>query len=67
MVYISVISLPLSLRPLFKSYGLWCTPMNFGVYLRGAQTYPRMLELAKAAEELDYYKIASKLRLAGAK
>jgi alkanesulfonate monooxygenase SsuD/methylene tetrahydromethanopterin reductase-like flavin-dependent oxidoreductase (luciferase family) len=29
--------------------------MKFGVYLRGAQTYPRMLELAKASEELDYY------------
>lgn len=29
--------------------------MKFGVYLRGAQTYPRMLELARAAEELDYF------------
>lgn len=29
--------------------------MKFGVYVRGAQTYPKMLELTKAAEKLDYY------------
>ncbi len=29
--------------------------MKFGVYLRGAETYERMLELARAAEELDYF------------
>ena len=29
--------------------------MRFGVYIRSAETYGRMLELAKAAEELDYY------------
>ena len=29
--------------------------MKFGVYIRGAQTYDKMLELTRAAEELDYY------------
>ncbi|MCW4012494.1 MAG: LLM class flavin-dependent oxidoreductase [Candidatus Bathyarchaeota archaeon] len=29
--------------------------MEFGVYVRGAQTYPKMLELAQAAENLGYY------------
>jgi len=29
--------------------------MKFGVYVRGAQTFPRMLELAKAAEKLGYF------------
>lgn len=29
--------------------------MKFGVYIRGAQTYDKMLELARAAEELNYY------------
>ena len=29
--------------------------MKFGVYLRGAETYKEMLELARAAEALDYF------------
>jgi alkanesulfonate monooxygenase SsuD/methylene tetrahydromethanopterin reductase-like flavin-dependent oxidoreductase (luciferase family) len=29
--------------------------MKFGVYIRGAQTYDKMLELTRAAEELDYF------------
>lgn len=29
--------------------------MEFGIYVRGAQTYPKMLELSRAAEDLDYY------------
>ncbi len=29
--------------------------MRFGVYIRSAETYDKMLELARAAEELDYY------------
>jgi alkanesulfonate monooxygenase SsuD/methylene tetrahydromethanopterin reductase-like flavin-dependent oxidoreductase (luciferase family) len=40
---------------LFNSNGFWGTPMEFGVYIRGAKTYPKMLELSRAAEELDYY------------
>ena len=40
---------------MFNSNGFWGTPMEFGIYIRGAQTYPKMLELSRAAEELDYY------------
>jgi alkanesulfonate monooxygenase SsuD/methylene tetrahydromethanopterin reductase-like flavin-dependent oxidoreductase (luciferase family) len=29
--------------------------MQFGVYVRGARTYDKMLQLTKAAEELDYF------------
>jgi alkanesulfonate monooxygenase SsuD/methylene tetrahydromethanopterin reductase-like flavin-dependent oxidoreductase (luciferase family) len=29
--------------------------MKFGVYVRGAETFDKMLELTKAAEKLDYY------------
>jgi alkanesulfonate monooxygenase SsuD/methylene tetrahydromethanopterin reductase-like flavin-dependent oxidoreductase (luciferase family) len=29
--------------------------MEFGVFIRGAVTYERMLELSRGAEELDYY------------
>ena len=29
--------------------------MKFGVYVRGAETYDKMLELTQAAEKLDYY------------
>ncbi len=29
--------------------------MKFGVFIRGATTYDKMLELAQASEELDYY------------
>jgi alkanesulfonate monooxygenase SsuD/methylene tetrahydromethanopterin reductase-like flavin-dependent oxidoreductase (luciferase family) len=31
--------------------------MKFGVYIRGAQSYEKMLELTRAAEKLDYYGI----------
>ena len=40
---------------MFNNNDLWGTPMEFGVYLRSAQTYQKMLELSRAAEELDYY------------
>ena len=30
-------------------------PMQFGVYIRSAETYGKMLELTRAAEELGYY------------
>ncbi|MCW4049066.1 MAG: LLM class flavin-dependent oxidoreductase [Candidatus Bathyarchaeota archaeon] len=34
----------------------WGYPrMQFGVFIRGAVTYEKMLELSQAAEELDYY------------
>jgi len=39
----------------FKWDSPFLVPMRFGVYIRPAETYGRMLELAKAAEELDYY------------
>lgn len=29
--------------------------MKFGIYIRGAQTYEKMLELARSAEDLDYF------------
>ena len=29
--------------------------MKFGVYLRGARTFDKMLQLSQAAEELDYF------------
>ena len=54
MIFISDISLPLRAL-LFNNNGLWGTHMEFGVYIRGAKTYPKMLELSRAAEELDYY------------
>jgi alkanesulfonate monooxygenase SsuD/methylene tetrahydromethanopterin reductase-like flavin-dependent oxidoreductase (luciferase family) len=43
----------LSLRFKWDSPSL--VPMKFGVYIRSAETYDKMLELTKAAEELGYY------------
>jgi alkanesulfonate monooxygenase SsuD/methylene tetrahydromethanopterin reductase-like flavin-dependent oxidoreductase (luciferase family) len=40
---------------LFKRYNLMNSGMYFGIYLRGAEVYEKMLEMALAVEDLGYF------------